>query len=78
MDTITVGDLRDRGGEVVDRVLAGESLTVTRSGRAVAELRPVSRRRMDAATLLERRRHLPTLDVARFRREVDGLVDASP
>jgi len=77
MKKITIRDLRNHGGEVVDRVLAGESLTVTRSGRAVAELRPISRERVDAETLLERRRNLPELDVARFRRDVDSVVDAS-
>ena len=77
MDKISIRDLRNHGGEVVDRVLAGESLTVTRSGRPVAELRPVRRERLDAATLLERRRHLPPIDVERFRRDVDGVLDTS-
>ena len=36
MDTVTIRELRNRGGEVVDRVEAGERLTVTRDGRPVA------------------------------------------
>ena len=37
-------DLRNRGGEVLDRVERGERLIVTRDGRAVAELRSLPRR----------------------------------
>ncbi|HLE85784.1 MAG TPA: type II toxin-antitoxin system prevent-host-death family antitoxin, partial [Thermoanaerobaculia bacterium] len=39
MSTVTIRELRNRGGDVVERVLAGESLTVTRAGTPVAELR---------------------------------------
>jgi len=77
MKKVTIRELRNHGGEVVDRILAGESLTVTRSGKAVAVLHPLSRDRVDAATLLERRRNLPTLDLASFRCDVDGVVDAT-
>ena len=34
MKKITIRDLRNRGGQVVDRVLAGERLLVTRDGHA--------------------------------------------
>lgn len=42
-------ELCDHCGEVVDRVVAGERLTVTRDGRAVAELRPLARPPITAA-----------------------------
>lgn len=35
---VTIGELRNHGGDVVDRVATGETLTVTRSGKPVAEL----------------------------------------
>ena len=54
MANVTIRDLRNHGREVIDRVLGGERLTVTRSGRPVAELRPLAPRGLDAATLLER------------------------
>lgn len=38
-------ELRNHVGEVLRRVEAGEALTVTVAGRAVAELRPAQRRR---------------------------------
>jgi prevent-host-death family protein len=41
MSEISIRDLRNHGGEVIDRVEAGERLTVTRDGRPVAELRPL-------------------------------------
>jgi PHD/YefM family antitoxin component YafN of YafNO toxin-antitoxin module len=37
MDTVTIRELRNHGGEVVDRVEVGGRVTVTRDGRAVAE-----------------------------------------
>jgi len=62
---------------VIDRVLAGERLTVTRSGEAVAELAPVPRRPAKARTLLERWSRLPSLDVAAFRADIDDVIDTS-
>lgn len=45
MDTIPQKELRNHIGEVLRRVEAGESLTVTVAGRPVAELSPAARRR---------------------------------
>lgn len=75
MATVTIRELRNHGGEVVDRVLAGESLTVTRDGDPVAELRPLGRARLSATALIERRRHLLTVDPVRLRTDVDQLID---
>ena len=77
MDTVTIRELRNRGGEVVDRVEAGARLTVTRDGRPVAELRPVRSRGVGAAALLERWRRLPAVDADALRRDVDAIVDQS-
>lgn len=68
-------DLRNKGGEVLDRVLAGERVTVTRDGKPVAELRPVPGTRLDAHALVERFRRLQPVDPARFRADVDAVVD---
>lgn len=76
MDEITVRELRNRGGDVLDRVSRGEALTVTRDGRPVAELRPLPRAAAGAAALLERWRRLPAVDPERFRADVDAAVDA--
>lgn len=74
---VSIRELRNRGGEVVDRVVAGEHLTVTRAGRAVATLRPVGRPTLKAEVLLARWHRLPHLDPAGLRDDLDTIVDAS-
>ena len=37
---MSVRDLSRNGGEILDAVMRGESRTVTRQGRVIAELRP--------------------------------------
>ncbi len=77
MNEVTIRQLRNHGGDVVDRVQGGERLTVTRSGRPVAELRPLPRRALDASTLLERWRRLPLVDPERLRSDIDGVLGPS-
>lgn len=76
MAEVTIRELRNHGGDVVKRVLAGEALVVTRSGTPVAELRPVRGPGLEASTLLERWKHLPPVDPARLRSDIDDLLDA--
>ena len=75
MSNVSIRDLRNHGGDVVDRVEAGERVVITRSGRPVAELRPLPRRGPDPATLLDRWRRLPHVDPAALRRDIDALID---
>jgi len=77
MANVTIRDLRNHGGEVVDRVAAGEQLTITRAGRPVAELRPLRSSALTGIVLLERWRRLPALDADALRRDVDASLDAS-
>jgi prevent-host-death family protein len=77
MATVTVRDLRNKGGEVLDRVEAGESVIVTRSGRPVAELRPLPRPALTAEALLERFRHLQPVDPDELRADLDAVIDPS-
>ena len=77
MDTVTIRELRNHGGDVVDRVEAGEHVTVTRDGRPVAELLPVRARGIPAALLLERWRRLPAVDADALRRDIDAAIDQS-
>lgn len=76
VERVTIRDLRNHGGDVVDRVLKGEALVVTRGGRPVAELTPLHRPAVDAATLLSRWRHLPRVDPQRLRADIDSVLDA--
>lgn len=75
MDHVTVRDLRNNGGRVLERVANGESLTVTLDGRPIAELRPLRGRALSAATLLARWRRLPRLDPATLRADIDRALD---
>jgi prevent-host-death family protein len=77
MSIVTIRDLRNHGGEVVERVEAGERVTVTRDGRPVAELRPLRSRGIGAAALLERWRRVTAVDARAFRRDIDDVIDRS-
>lgn len=77
MEEVTIRELRNHGGEVVDRVVAGERLTVTRAGHPVAELRPLPPRPLGAAALLGRWRRLRPLDQSILRSDLDAVVDPS-
>lgn len=69
-------ELRNHGGDVVDRVQRGERLVVTRSGRPVAELVPVRQPSLSAQVLLERWATLPPVEPDGLRRDLDAVVDA--
>jgi prevent-host-death family protein len=76
MSDMTIRDLRNHGGEVIDRVLSGETVVVTRSGVPVAELVPLRPQGLDAASLLARWRSVPPIDIAAFRSDIDRVLDA--
>lgn len=77
MQTVTVRELRNNGGEVLDRVLRGDTVIVTRDGHEVAELRPLPPLALEASTLLARWRHLPFVDPVALRCDIDSVLDAS-
>ncbi len=77
MANVSIRDLRNRGGEVVDRVARGERVTITRSGRAVAELLPTRRAPTSVAALIESRRSIPAVDPGGLRHDLDELIDPS-
>ena len=76
MRTITQRQLRNESAAVLRDVQAGQSMVVTRNGTPVAELRPVSSRRfVPRAAIVEAARGAPRIDAARFRADLDTLVD---
>jgi prevent-host-death family protein len=77
MSEVSIRDLRNHGGEVMDRVERGETVTVTRAGVPVGELRPLPRPRMTASALLARWRSVPAVDPAVFRADIDAVLDPS-
>lgn len=62
---------------MLDRVLRGEILEVTKDGTLVAELHPPPRRSLPTAELIARARRAPRVDSERLRRDIDALVDQS-
>lgn len=77
MAEVSIRDLRNHGGEVVDRAARGEQITITRSGKPVAELRPVRREPLSAEELVKRWRRLPSVDPDSLRADIDQLLDTS-
>jgi prevent-host-death family protein len=75
MTDVTIRELRNSGGEVVDRAARGETITITRAGQAVARLTPL-RPPLSAAVLVERWKRLPDVDPAALRADVDEIVGA--
>ena len=75
MAEVSIRDLRNRGGDVVDRAASGEEIVITRAGKPVAELRPAAPPALSAGALLSRWAHLPAVDPAGLRRDIDSLID---
>ncbi len=75
MSEISIRELRNHGGDVVDRAARGERLTITRSGKPVAELRPLGREPLSLSVAIRRRRNLPSLDPDRLRQDLDQVLD---
>jgi prevent-host-death family protein len=74
MANVTIRELRNNGGDVVDRAARGEQVIITRSGRPVAELRPL-RSGLSAEELVDQWRRLPRVDPAELRADIDALLD---
>lgn len=75
MSEISIRDLRNHGGEVIERAQRGERLTITRAGKPVAQLVPLPQ---PPASLEALRRHwalLPRVDPASLRAEIDAVLD---
>ena len=75
MANVTIRELRNQGGAVVDRAARGEAITITRSGKPVAELRPLAPP-LSAEALLGRWRRLPAVDPNALRADLDRVLDS--
>ena len=77
MANVNIRELRNHGGDVVDRVSRGEQITITRAGTPVAELRPIGEPPVSAELLLARWRSIPAVDLAALRADIDTTLDPS-
>ncbi|MDZ7678314.1 MAG: type II toxin-antitoxin system prevent-host-death family antitoxin [Acidimicrobiales bacterium] len=75
MPDISIRDLRNHGGEVVERAQRGERLTITRAGKPVAQLVALPRPPAPLDELRRRWAKLPVVDPAALRRDIDDVVD---
>lgn len=77
--TISQRELRNSSGEIMRALDRGEDFLITRNGIPVGELRPVHRRRfVPAAAVVAAFAGAPHIDAARFRRELDAVLDQEP
>jgi prevent-host-death family protein len=76
MADVSIRDLRNHGGDIVERAAGGEPITITRAGKPVAQLRPLGPRPITAATLIERWSRLPRVDAVALRADIDAAIDA--
>jgi len=75
MTEVSVRDLRNHGGDVLDSVLRGERVTVTRAGKPVAELRPVAAAGTPSTVVIDRWATIPVLDLEALRADIDVVLD---
>ncbi len=60
---------------MIDRLGPGETVTVTRDGAPVAELRRLGQRALSTKELIERRKNLPRIDYDELRADIDAIID---
>ena len=71
-------ELRNDAAAVLRDVQGGERIIVTRNGTPVAELRPLPPRRLvPRAVIAAAAQQAPRVDAARFRSDIDAIVDQS-
>jgi prevent-host-death family protein len=75
MADISIRELRNHGGEVVERAQRGERLTITRSGKPVAQLVALGRPPIGLDELRRRWAQLPQVDPVALRRDIDEVLD---
>ena len=75
---ITQRELRNGSGDIMRALDAGDSFIVTRNGVPVGNLTPVRRRVfMPKQQVLKLFKNAPSLDSARFRADLDEIVEQS-
>ena len=76
--TISQRELRNDSSAILREVQDGHTITVTRNGVPVAELRAVPRRRFVLrAVIAGAARRAPRVDAGRLRADLDAIVDQS-
>ncbi len=77
MSNVPIRELRNNGGAVADRVLAGEQVIVTHAGKPIMELVPIPKVPLSAQALLARWRNLEPVDHQKLRKSLATVLDAT-
>jgi prevent-host-death family protein len=77
VNEVSVRELRNYGGQILNRVESGESMTITRDGTPVAVISPLHQPRLSATALLENWKNVPLINAESFRRDIDQALDMS-
>jgi prevent-host-death family protein len=77
VNEVTVRELRNYGGQILNRVESGESMTITRDGTPVAVISPLRQPRLSATALLENWKNVPLINADSLRRDLDQVFDMS-
>jgi len=73
---ISQRELRNDSAAVLRDVQAGQTMTVTRNGTPVAELRPIPPRQfVPRSVLADAARRAPRVDWQKLRDDLDAIVD---
>ena len=73
---ISQRELRNDSAEIMRRLDLGESFVITRNGQCVGELTPLRRQRFISMDhFLATMHNAPAIDVARFRADIDSVLD---
>jgi len=75
MSEVSVRELRNYGGQILDRVEGGESMTITRDGTPVARLSPLPTPRLSASALVERWKNVPVINADELREDIGEVLD---
>lgn len=76
METIRQRDLRNDSGKILAAVEAGKSFVVTRHGKPIAKLEPLTERTfVPIAELNRTHARVPKIDYARWRADMAALID---
>jgi antitoxin (DNA-binding transcriptional repressor) of toxin-antitoxin stability system len=76
---ITQRELRNQSGEIMRGLDRGETFVVTRNGVPVGELTPLRQRALvPAEAAVSVFAGAPTVELTRFRQDLDALVDQAP
>jgi prevent-host-death family protein len=75
---ITQRELRNDSAAVLREVQAGQTITISRNGVPIAELRPVPPRQfVPRAVIADAAKRAPRVDAARLRIDLDSGIDQS-